>query len=304
LCRWRDGEQAILDKDLELIVSDMEIGADFKNANPDSDDGSPLSGESILLRNMLLLYSVSLLHYWHATHDTGNLLQQEERDELEKRLGKVIAIDSNMPDPRIILGLIDYWFFNEGSKNEAVKMLEESQTTIPEIIRLITKEKANEELEHKKLDNFLAIVREYVNNNEIPQHIKLELLAKLERFSKFKDKGISITQERIDTDGATIASLQNRQAIMRKKMDRIVKSISAENKEKAKVLNSLMIDISDASKNIKAHAEKLESSEQELLVNTGEFLLRDEEVSGGTSVSGSLNNSNETSESPKQNNKR
>ena len=107
--------------------------------------------ENLLVRNVLLWHAVSLIHGWFDKEEKSGLTRPE-RDRLAERLKKVMEIDPEMPDPKLIQGLIDYFFFRDTLREESLDMLEKSHTLVPEADLIFKRERKLDELQKNSVD--------------------------------------------------------------------------------------------------------------------------------------------------------
>ncbi|MBN2202414.1 hypothetical protein JW777_10700 [bacterium] len=303
LCRWRSGERSALDQPLADIVRTLEDGRrkdemvkekapkTVKDSGKDSGQDESKTGPSLddhdrTLRNILLWHAVSMIHQW-LDKDEKSGLTRKERDALHDRVARVWTIDPKMPDPKLILGLIDYYFFQETLRDEALDRLEKSGTLVPEVDLIIKRERKLDELQKDSVNTYFSIVKNYLDNKSVPPEMKEKLVRRLESFPRFKNRlaDLYAPDQAAGTEGPTIQSLANRQEFIRKRMGAIISAIKAgaskENERGARAEKELTESMEEISKNteiIRNTYDQVEKKVNGVLVYTGEVLLPEEET--------------------------
>ncbi len=274
LCAWRKKEDpTVIDTKLGRLTAALPVSSKADAAKKDGE----LTDSALLGRNALLWHAVSLIQGWLRLAEKSGL-PRESRDALEKRLAKVLAIDSKMPDPKLLLGLVDYYLFHGSAKAQAVARMTDAGIDVPEVNLLVERENKIAQAERNLLQTFFGMVKSYVGNHEVPKQMRQRLIDSLHRFDRFRtlERELSV----VDTSeeaGATLAGLQTRGAILTQRVERIVKpALASQGPEKVKSLDDLLGGMKSAAKAIQENATRLEKQELELMVNTGEFLLREE----------------------------
>ncbi len=301
LCRWCSGERSQLRKPLMGIVQKLEKDygdPQSQKAKTGKSGGDEYAGEGerklddkdLLIRNVLLWHAVSLIHEW-CEKDEKSGLTPAERDSLRDRLNKVMAIDSEMPDPKLIQGLVDYFFFHNALREESLDMLEKSSSLVPEVDLIIKRERKLDELQKDSIKTYFSIVNNYLDNKSVPQVLKEELKEKLihrlEAFPHFRHLlGEMITEDQATSgEGPTIQNLSTRQEFIRKRMGAIIGAIKAgaskdpagKGKKAEEELEKSMKEISENTQRIKDTYDQVEAKVNRVLVYTGEVLLPEEE---------------------------
>ncbi|MBN1894611.1 tetratricopeptide repeat protein [bacterium] len=310
LCRWRSGGQAQLDKPLTELVQTLEkeygknparSSKTAKELPEQKVEGKTvetvLTEADLLLRNVLLWHAVSLIQVWCRKEEKSGLTLPE-RDMLGKRLEKVMNVDPEMPDPKLVQGLIDYYFFHDSRLEEALDMLEKSGTGIPEVDLIVTRERKLEELQKDQVKTFFAIVKNYLENKAVPPGMKEKLIERLETFPRFSElqAELYVSDQPADSEGPTIQNLESRQDFIKKRMDAIIGAIKAkdpknksEKDKRAKETQELEDSMKEISKNtqlIRKTYDQVEEKVNKVLIYTGEMVLPEEEQKekGGASA--------------------
>jgi tetratricopeptide (TPR) repeat protein len=284
LCDWIEEDYPDIDKELGLIIETMEkTGAENKDSTGEKEDVTSEKEEpDILLRNVLLWHGVSLIFTWFGLPGKSKL-PIEEKEKLKARLNKVKKVDANMGDPYVLEGLIDYYFFYETSRLEAIETLGqavEKGIHVPEVINLIDREKKLIEHEARALELFLNLLKKYLNDRTIPVKLQEELKEHLRRYSRFKELEKDVlTTQREDEIMPSIKDLQTRGQLLRKRVSNIIKTkIAKISTEDSKNIESLMNHLEKTTETLAQETENLQVTEQKLMLNTGEFLFNEEET--------------------------
>jgi tetratricopeptide (TPR) repeat protein len=293
LCKWRKGGHPPADEEVGKLAARVEnqlskapIWSRSEASaieGEDKEEGAEaqraLTEHGLLLRNVLLCHAVSLVHMW-ISREAKSGLPRSERDRLEERTHKVNKVDDGMTEPRLLLGLIDYYLFHDSMKESGLGLLEDSKTNVPEVGLIIEREKKLKELEKDRLKTFLALAKEYLSNPDIPVQMRSELKKALGRYARFKEVGeLKISEQAIEDGGATIQGLQFRSALLRKRIGTIVKPLLAStDSSKAKSIDDLMSSMENASETIRQNAASLEKSELNLMINSGDLVLKEESL--------------------------
>lgn len=282
LIAWCKSEHPQLEEELGLLVKEVEAEFSGKKMtvatgeSGKSPKAEALSESGVLLRNVRLWHAVSLLHSWFALKNARDMTKNR-RDAFSARLEKVRELDKDMVDPDLLLGLIEYYFFPEADRKSALERLERSKSEIPEIERIVQHEKKLAEQEKNKLKTFFSMVKEYVANHDVPVERKKELIARLEGYARFKHiaQELSLGDQTGVGGEMNLKSLNERQKLMARRITGIVLPRSASDKE-SKFIKDKMQSIEDTTKSVREQVGKIETEEFDLVVKTGEYLLRDE----------------------------
>ncbi len=161
LCNWRQQEHPNQDAAIAELLARIEketpaaMPAQVPGAHAQEESAAVLPEAQVLRRNVGLLHAVSLLHSWFHLADKQKL-SNTQIGELEKRAARVTSVDPHMPDPQLLLGLIEYYFCEE-RHDCAVKRLTEAATDIPEVTLLLRREAKLKELERDRLKTYFCI---------------------------------------------------------------------------------------------------------------------------------------------------
>jgi hypothetical protein len=297
LCEWRVTEHGNVDRELASVISSLqkEYDSDARNeakkspgdARQKADKAETRPEEqSLLLRNCMLWYAVSLLYDWLRRPEESGL-SQEDREALDGRLAEVKNLDPDMGDPYLIGGLIAYFFTQDDPelRKQALSELDKavkSEVNIPEVLVLLRRERKLEELYREGLVRYLAMVKEYFRSPEVPEKLREELKAHLEQFSRFRELNEVDIVKGDDDTMPTLAGMEYRVQILRNRLDKIVRpQLNRGSPDVASHVNELMGNLSGETAALLNDAQRIEKTEQELLLTAGEFLLNEEEVVQG-----------------------
>ena len=160
--------------------------------------------------------------------------------------------------------------------------IDQSDIHVPESDILVTKEKRLMEYEQKSLERYLALLKKYLEDSTIPYSLRKELKEYLDQFSRFKSMTDEFSVEETSEEAsASLQEIQTRGELLRKRIDTIVKpKLTDESQEKKKEEFNKLLKRMNKTSNFMAHAtNRLETTEQKLMINTGEFLFSEEEIS-------------------------
>ncbi|MDQ3804813.1 MAG: hypothetical protein M3416_13410 [Acidobacteriota bacterium] len=273
----------------------VEVEKDAKDSRaPSGDDGGGaaepaaqperlLDEEEILLRNALLWHAVSLLFTWRGLPPGGGL-PPGSHDELSDRLNRVRDVDAEMPDPYLIEGLINYYFFSasDSEREAAVAAIDKAASkgvNVPEVLNLADREHRLAEFRRDSLNRFLALVKNYLTDQGVPEHLREQLKARLERFSRFAQMGeIDLTKGEEDA-APSLVEMQARGVLLCKRVDSIVKPRLADaDSQDREAIEGLIRNLDRTTKTLTKKIERLEQTEYSLMEATGEFLFHEEEA--------------------------
>ncbi|HEY7544258.1 MAG TPA: tetratricopeptide repeat protein, partial [Blastocatellia bacterium] len=248
-----------------------------------------LSEEDLLMRNALLMHAVSLLFTWQVLPPRSGL-PVREKESLLARLEKIKEVDEDMSDPYLLEGLIHYYFARDDAEREAaVEMLDRAASSgvnVPEVLNLVDREHKLAALQVDGLNRFFVLVKEYIGDQGVPESLREELKSRLERFSRFKQLGDIDLIKGEDELAPSLADIQARGMLLRKRVNTIVRPRLKEDTDDAKALKGMMEDLDVRTKALIENKESLEKAENNLLGVTGEFLLEEEESANPDQAAG------------------
>lgn len=277
LCEWRAQEHPNIDLQLTEIIETLQTQHWI-----DQSMGQDSVQEDILKKSIYIWHAVSLILTWFRLPEKKGL-PSDERMKLAERLNRIKELDITIPDSYLIEGLVDYFFFHETAHEPAIELIEkaiENGVNVPEVIHIINQERKLKEQQTRTLELFLSLLKKYLNDKSIPATLRKELKARLSTFSRFKDmeKGLSIGNEE-DEVMPSLSDLQNRSSLLHKRVDSIVKpQLVKMRREDSENITNLLTDLENTTKGIVESTKVLESTEHELMLRTGEFLLKEESV--------------------------
>lgn len=250
-------------------------------ADKDSRDRPELREAHLLLRNVLLWHGISRLYTWQGLPARSGL-PESEKERLNRRMAKVTAVDGEMSDPHLLRGLVAYYFAaDDAERQTALELLGTAQKQgvhLPEVLILLERERRLAALQRDALQRYLVLVKNYLTDPGVPEHLRQELRERLERFSRFKDLGeIDLLQGEYDT-APSLRDIQARGAILRRRVHTIIKPrLSEASADDAEALEMLLQNLEQETRGLAENTERLEIAEVNLMATTGEFLFRDEE---------------------------
>jgi tetratricopeptide (TPR) repeat protein len=241
-----------------------------------------LDKESLLLRNALLWHAISLLFAWRKLPGKKGLPVPEFK-KMKDRLHRIRRVDADMGDSYLMEGLLAYYFAGtDDDRTLALKILEKatkSDVNVPEVLNLVLCEQKLAHLRKNSVQLFLELLKSYLTDAGVPEHLRRELQERLAPFSAFKMGPIELAKGE-DEAAPSVQDLQNRGALIHRRVTTIVKPrlahANADPKDK-ETINTLMKSLEAATKTLVENAKGLESAELKLLETTGEFLFEEEE---------------------------
>jgi len=304
LCRWHASEQPDIDEDLGNAIpairdacqvakagrKDEEQGAtdERKQGDEGRDAGKEMDEPTRLLVSALLWHVVSLLHLW-LRRQPGGSLASEDQEALHERAAKILELDPDNGDAYLIEGLIAYYFAAEDpeARRLAVELLDKAakhEVHVPEVLTLLDREKKLDELYKKGLARYLALVKEWMANSGVPEHLRQELKEHLQRHQRYRSLGeVDIVKGEEDA-APSLADMELRVQVLRRRMDNIVKprlNRPGADPKDAEEVNAKIQTLDSATKTLHENAESVQKTEQELMLVTGEFLLKEEDGGEG-----------------------
>lgn len=276
LCEWGMSTLPEIDERLGNIVTLLTS----TNSN------ESLKIEVQLTQGVFLWHTMSLLFSWLRRPATSGLTATD-RQELDTRINRLVEIAPQMADPQLIRGLIRYFFTADAAeKSQAIEELDKisnNQVNLPEVHLLVDREKKITEAAHKTLENFLALVKQYLVDVSIPVHLREQLRDRMTRFSRFPPLEYAELPNDVDTAAnVSVQDLMSRSAIISSRIHSIVKPCLA--KEPPTTYDSitkLLDEYEQSTNNLHNTTQNLEEKEQQVMLVTGEFFLK-EEVKKGT----------------------
>jgi hypothetical protein len=282
LATWRESECPDVDGELGALVKTMQesetVGAsERESGGPISGAGGGVPGEDeLLLRNLLLLHAISLLHTWRRLTERSGM-PAGGFEALNERLKRVEQTDPAMVDPRLLRGLIGYYFaIGSAERDQALADLEsalEGGVHLPEVIDLVERERRLDVARERAMERFLAIVRDYLADRGIPVEVRRVLQERLKRLSRFE----SLTELELDAtdiDAApSIVDLQARSALLSRHVRMFVSAdMERGDTEVARLIEALGAE----TERVRRSADALDQAEQDVMVFVGEYLLAEQ----------------------------
>jgi rhodanese-related sulfurtransferase/tetratricopeptide (TPR) repeat protein len=314
LCQWRESERPELDEEIGKVVKEAEregriaareaappAAAAAARPKPRKGEAPPgpadatdareateaeaaeprkLGERELFLRNVFLWHAVSLLFVWMGLPEKKGL-PAAEFQKLNERLAKVRAADPAMGDPLLIEGLLRYYFAQQlEERNAAVRQLEracETDVTLPDVIHLVNCEKKLAQLYQEALKNYLELVRSYITESRVPLRLRRQLQQRLAQ--KFRELGaVDLAQVEEETV-PTLEELQARSLLIRSRLERLVRPrLARAAAAEAERIDGLLRGLQSATQTLSKTATEIETTEQDLMVVAGEFLLEEEET--------------------------
>jgi len=291
LCEWRKTDYPDVDDRLAGIVASMEKEMAAELSQPAKAPASGketgesertlLSEERLLLRNAFLWLAVSRIFLWLRRKEKSGL-PDREREILRERLEKVSSVAPRMGDPLFLMGLVDYYFAYETHRETAVESLEKSGVKVPEAEIIAKREKKLIEYQRDTVRRFIVLLKKYLGDRAIPARLRKEVSDQLQRFSKFRSMAeeVSIGEED-DEVVATLKDIQARGEILHKRITGIMKTkLKDAGADVVARYSDLMAEINKTTRTLADSARRLETTEQQIMLSTGEFLLGEEEKPG------------------------
>ncbi len=273
LYTWRAEESPDIDD--ALGEAGKELAA--RLAEETSDD------ERRLVRNVLLWHAVSLLFAWLRELPANGGLPATQRSRLQTRLERVRDVDSEaIGDPDLIEGLIAYYFAEtDEARTAALSLLGaalKQEVRIPEVEQLVEREHAIEARRKEAVDSFGKLLRGYLQDASVPAGLRDALRERLTRFERFSDLPEVEARSAEDTAAPTVDAIRSRGTLLQSRIRRIVKPrlAAAQDEEAAAAVDSLLGHLGTVADEIRENTQKLEKTEQKLMLRAGEFLLQED----------------------------
>lgn len=289
LCRWRASERPDVDSALAALLPSVQKAYAATHESTDSkQDKTPpektttLDEMTVLLRNCRLWHAVSLLLVWLGRPVQGKL-SREEMSELTGRLKLVKDLDAQMGDPWLIAGLIAYYFSgeNEAARKRAAECLDKAtklDVNVPEVLLLLEREKKLAQLCREGLKLFILLTKEWLKNPGVPEHLREELKRRLGQYARYKELGDVALVSGLEDSEPSLADMQMRVRMLHKRIQDIVRPrlAGAKDQEAGNRVKGLITDLTKKTDTLKRDAQQLEATEHQLILFTGEFLLKEE----------------------------
>jgi hypothetical protein len=148
---------------------------------------------------------------------------------------------------------------------------------LPDALSLLEREERLAEEYFKTIDRFLSIVRQYAEDPKVDAELRKELLARLQRYSRFKQISDIEVRQDIVAVHPSVEDLRDHGELLRSRVDRLIKPRlkDAAPEERAAVENSVH-QLDDLAKTLAEKSDQLKKAEVGLLATAGELLLKEE----------------------------
>jgi len=294
LCRWSQKEDSDVEKELFSIIKSFQEEhkaahgrKEKKNKRDDAKadetgEALPMDEQTFLLRNCCLWYAFTLLAAWLQRPEKSALTAMDLKF-LDDRLEEVIKLDPEMGDPYLIGGLIAYYFAGSDPevRQQALARLEKaikSGVNVPEVIVLLRKEKRLEELYRDAITRYLVTVKQFIQSPDRPEKLRREMKERMERYARFREMGEIDLVKGDDDTAPTVADMEYRTQILYNRLEKIVKpKIKNADSSVAGQFNKLGDKLIRDVKAMTENARQVEQTEQQLVMQAGEFLFPEEE---------------------------
>lgn len=255
--------------------------------DPAEEDG-PLDDAHLLVRGVLLWQVLSLLRRWGARRPRSGPPGDADLEELGRRAHRVRAADPFMGDPWLVQGLVEYFTTKGARQQRAVRRLEASTrrgVNLPEVLEIIHREQQLEEQARDALRHYLTVVRGFLANPKVPVQLREQLRERLARFEPFRQ---TVDLELATDDGgggSTVADIQARGDLLHSRIQTLLR-LQLEDEQAAPV-QELLDQMREKTATLRDTARAVDEVSGALMGTAGEFLLRDEQISGSEGDSGS-----------------
>lgn len=226
------------------------------------------------LRGMALLKTWSLMDGKAAYNDLKPIYQTA----LE-RFACALAHDADFSDVLMVVGLLKFYLHRPGSaaRDAGIDLMEKAQkggVREPDVIEIINNRKRMQALYADAIDNYMQMLDKYLQDDTVRTEVRLALIERLSRYKRIIGLG-----RRPDLVGRhdvepTVGEIRNRSETLRARIEQIL--ASQEIFSDFAKMHALSIDLQDRGMQLHEQARAIERTEAELLVLTGNQLLRDQ----------------------------
>jgi hypothetical protein len=283
LCEWAQNETPDLEDKIaaiiELVKKDYKETVPFKEEEL-KNEKLVVTEKHLVVSNIHLLYSISYIYSWFQLPPKRGL-PDDRMKIIQERLNNVQIFNPLQNDSKLILGLIEYYFNEESGKEKAIELIDESQAKIPDLIQMVRKEKENIEKDKKVIERYIELAYTYLKNDKIPAEFRTELNERLTRYERFHKASGQFDKDKMSTEveSATLKDIQERTLLTRKHINDILKNKFKDmDKANNEQFSTLINNMNEASEIINNSTKNLEKTEKILMLNTGEYLLNEEET--------------------------
>jgi len=288
LCEWVQEDTPDIDEQLSGLVHSLERDGKCEEllsrmGEDQEDRDKKFEEKELLYRSVLLWHAVSLIFTWLRL-PKGDGLDKGRRKELSARLSKIGKLDPAMSDPLLLEGLIDYYFSSDHAKRqEALKRLEKGidlGVNVPEILNLVEREQKLKQLERDSLNRFLALLKRYLSDKEVPEQVRNDLKARFLRFSQFSELEHVEIGDGNENALPSVRDIQSRADILRNRVENIVRPrMRGSDPQETERITVAMSELQELAAAITENTRGLEKAEQSLMMSAGEFLIKEDEES-------------------------
>lgn len=279
ICDWREDAKADVDTALTGLLPLIEARrTSAKAAKTETDD------TALLISACRLWHLFTLLRAW-SQRPPRQTLDDADRKELAARLAATKKAGSDLCEPWLIEGLIEYYFAGAApaARARAVKSLEEAvkrEMSVPEVLMLLELEVEQQRLMREGLPTYLKLMRSYLHNVEVSESVRRDVRAQLQRFERFAEIEDSEAEEAHPYSAPSIADLQTRVDITFRRISELVRTRLSADRDVATrdELDTLARQITESNAAVREQVTRLEETEGRLTVYAGELLLAEEPV--------------------------
>jgi tetratricopeptide (TPR) repeat protein len=276
LCEWSEQRSPDIDDRLLALIERCERLVRAAN------DQAQTSEPRRVFAGLLLWHAVSWLFLLRDGCQAGTGLSGDDRRVLYQRLKRTEAADPELPDPRLIRGLINYYFAPDPEQRSAavadLKQVSETGVQVPEVAELVRKEERLKRSLEEGLSSYLRLGRKYLTASHVSLARRKALREYLERFEQFRTLDPIDENEAKAAASPSVAQLSSRVRDMRAKLARVVRPGAAGQPEATHRIEASLTTLDSATKSLVDTAQTVETAEYDLMITAGEFFIAEEHV--------------------------
>lgn len=239
-----------------------------------------LEDATLLARNVGFWYALSLMQTWFARPARSGL-EARERRQLERRLMTVQKVDPQFPDPRMVAGLVLYYFAaDDAERQRGVKWLRESRdrgVNLPEVLTLLTRIEKADKLEQDHLQTFLTFLRKMLSDQNVPPYLRQQMKDYFERNQRFKSLGEVEVERGEDDPTGWLGNLQGRFDVVLKRLARhLQKTPDDGDPQQKEEIEKLLGELPGRMEELVARARSVEEEQARAVMLTAEIIFPEE----------------------------
>jgi hypothetical protein len=265
---WPDN---VGEKDIEKKLADIDVKA---GQSAEQRDFERCLRDLHFLRGMAVLKAWSLMD-GKIAYDNLKVYYQTAL----LRFACALAHDEDFSDVLLIVGLLKFYLHQPGKKQrtEGIDLLERAQKggmREPDAMEIINNRRRIEAQHADAVDKYLQTLDKYLNDDTVRTEVRKALIERLSRYKRVQEWGRRPDPAWRRSVEPTVGELHNRSETLCVRIEQIL--ASQKTSDDLNQMRKLSGDLREGGAKLYEQARSIERTEAELLVMTGNQLLRDQ----------------------------